>query len=70
MVEREDTVSLTIYFPKSIYDCLRKRTEITERSLTKEAIYLIKLGLSYGSEADVRALSRLIQHLPEETGRP
>jgi hypothetical protein len=67
MIEKEDTVSLTVYFPKSVYKCLKNRVKITERSLTKEVIYLIKLGLSYGSEADVRALSQLIQHLPKET---
>ena len=39
MVEREDTVSLTIYFPRSIYDCLRKRTEITTVSNQRGYIF-------------------------------
>lgn len=65
MTKQEETVSLTIYFPKAMYDCLKERVKITERSLTKEAIYLIKLGLKYGIEADVRALSQLTQHLPK-----
>lgn len=65
-MSQEETVSLTIYFPKSMYQLLKKRVDVTGRSLTKETIHLINLGLKYGSEADARALFQLNQHLPKE----
>lgn len=67
---QEEPVSLTVYFPRGIYELLKIRTDVTGRSLTKEVIHLIKLGLKYGIEADTRALSQLSQHLPKEIEQP
>lgn len=64
---QEEPISLTIYFPKTLYEILKIRTEVTGRSLTKEAIHLMKIGLKYGAEADTRALSQLLKHLPQDT---
>lgn len=65
-MKKEDKTPMTVYFPESIWEILGKRTAITGRSKTEEVIHLIKLGLKYGQEADVRALSQLIQHLPKD----
>lgn len=62
---QEEKVGITIYFPKSIMELIEKRVEITERSKTAEVLHLIKLGLTYGHEADLRALSQLNLHLPK-----
>lgn len=66
MIVKEDRTAMTVYFPKTIWDILNQRIRITGRSKTEEVIHLIKLGLRYGQEADVRALSRLMKHLPED----
>ena len=58
--------TMSVYFPEDIWKILQRRIEITGRSKTEEVIHLIKLGLKYGQEADVRALSQLMQHLPRE----
>lgn len=63
---KEEKISMTVYFPESLWEVLNKRVAITGRSKTEEAIHLMKLGLKYGQEADVRALSQLIRHLPKE----
>lgn len=62
---KEERVNMTVYFPKDIWEILQKRIEVTGRSKTEEVIHLVRLGLKYGQEADVRALSQLMQHLPE-----
>lgn len=63
---KEEKINMTVYFPESIWEILNKRVAITGRSKTEEVIHLMKLGLKYGQEADVRALSQLIQHLPKD----
>lgn len=63
---KEEKITMSVYFPLSIWEVIKKRTEVTGRSKTKEVIHLIKLGLKYGQEADVRALSQLIKHLPKD----
>lgn len=63
---KEDKIAMTVYFPEKIWEIIGRRTSITGRSKTEEVIHLIKLGLKYGQEADVRALSQLIQHLPKD----
>lgn len=63
---KEETVGMTVYFPQSIWEILEKRVSVTGRSKTAEVLHLMKLGLKYGQEADLRALSRLMKHLPEE----
>lgn len=63
---KEETVGMTVYFPQSIWDILEKRISVTGRSKTAEVLHLMKLGLKYGQEADLRALSQLMKHLPEE----
>lgn len=63
---KEETVGMTVYFPQSIWDILEKRIAVTGRSKTAEVLHLMKLGLKYGQEADLRALSQLMRHLPEE----
>ncbi len=63
---KEETVGMTVYFPQSIWDILEKRIAVTGRSKTAEVLHLMKLGLKYGQEADLRALSQLMKHLPEE----
>lgn len=62
--------TMSVYFPEDVWEILQKRIEITGRSKTEEVIHLIKLGLKYGQEADVRALSQLMQHLPKEIEQP
>lgn len=62
--------TMSVYFPEDIWKILQKRVEITGRSKTEEVVHLIKLGLKYGQEADVRALSQLMQHLPKEIEQP
>lgn len=69
-MQKEERINMTVYFPKSIWEILKKRIEITGRSKTEEVIHLIKLGLMYGQEADVRALSQLMKHLPKDIERP
>lgn len=63
---KEEKITMSVYFPLSIWEVIKKRTEVTGRSKTEEVIHLIKLGLKYGQEADVRALSQLIKHLPKD----
>jgi hypothetical protein len=63
---KEEKTAMTVYFPEKIWKIIGRRTAITGRSKTEEVIHLIKLGLKYGQEADVRALSQLIQHLPKD----
>lgn len=63
---QDEPVCLSIYFPRGIYEMLKIRTDVTGRSLTKEVIHLLKIGLKYGVEADSRALSQLLQHLPKD----
>ena len=63
----EKKYNMTVYFPEPIWKILNRRIAITGRSKTNEVIHLITLGLKYGQEADVRALSQLMQHLPEDT---
>ena len=63
---KEERVNMTVYFPKSIWEIIETRIEITGRSKTEEVIHLIKLGLKYGQEADIRALSQLMKHLPKD----
>lgn len=63
---KEDKTAMTVYFPESIWEIIKTRTAITGRSKTEEVIHLIKLGLKYGQEADVRALSQLMKHLPKD----
>lgn len=66
MAIKEDKTAMTVYFPKTIWDIIQQRIQVTGRSKTDEVIHLLKLGLKYGQEADVRALSQLMKHLPEE----
>lgn len=66
MVSKEEKISMTVYFPKTLWDILAKRVNVTGRSKTEEVIHLMKLGLKYGQEADVRALSQLMKHLPRD----
>lgn len=63
---KEDKINMTVYFPKGIWEIINKRITVTGRSKTEEVIHLIKLGLKYGREADVRALSQLMKHLPKD----
>lgn len=63
---KEEKITMSVYFPLNIWEIIKKRTEVTGRSKTEEVIHLIKLGLKYGQEADVRALSQLMQHLPKD----
>lgn len=63
---KEETVGMTVYFPQSIWEILERRVIVTGRSKTAEVLHLMKLGLKYGQEADLRALSQLMKHLPEE----
>ena len=67
---KEERVNMTVYFPKDIWEILKKRIEVTGRSKTEEVSHLVRLGLKYGQEADVRALSQLMQHLPKEIEHP
>lgn len=67
---KEEKINMTVYFPKDIWEILQKRISVTGRSKTEEVIHLIKLGLKYGQEADVRALSQLMKHLPKEIEHP
>ena len=62
---KEERINMTVYFPKDVWEILQKRIEITGRSKTEEVIHLMKLGLKYGQEADLRALSQLMKHLPK-----
>ena len=63
---KEATHCISIYFPEIIWEIINKRIKVTGRSKTNEVIHLVTLGLKYGQEADVRALSQLKQHLPED----
>lgn len=57
---------MTVYFSPQIWEILNKRVKVTGRSKTDEIIHLVKLGLKYGQEADVRALSQLMTNLPKD----
>lgn len=63
---KEETIGMTVYFPKSIWSILEDRVAVTGRSKTSEVLHLIKLGLKYGQDAEIRALSQLMKHLPKE----
>ena len=69
MAVKEDKTAMTVYFPQKIWEIIQQRIQVTGRSKTDEVIHLLKLGLKYGQEADVRALSQLMKHLPEEIER-
>lgn len=62
--------TMSVYFPEELWEILQRRIAITGRSKTEEVIHLMKLGLKYGQEADVRALSQLMSHLPEDIEQP
>lgn len=64
---KDERVNMTVYFPKETWEIIQERVKITRRSKTEEVIYLVNLGLRYGLEADVRALSQLMKRLPKET---
>ena len=66
---KDERVNMTVYFPKETWEIIQERVKITRRSKTEEVIYLVNLGLRYGLEADVRALSQLMKRLPKETER-
>ena len=67
---KDERVNMTVYFPKETWEIIQERVKITRRSKTEEVIYLVNLGLRYGLEADVRALSQLMKRLPKETEQP
>jgi hypothetical protein len=67
---KEDRIAMTVYFPQSLWEIIERRVDVTGRSKNGEAIHLMQLGLKYGQEADVRALSLLMQHLPTDIERP
>jgi hypothetical protein len=71
MVERkEERIAMTVYFPQSLWEIIEDRIKVTGRSKNGEAVHLMQLGLKYGQEADVRALSLLMRHLPTNTEQP
>lgn len=63
----EKTEPLTIYPTSSLKRKIESRCRITGRSLNKEILYLIRLALQVGPEAETRALSLLMKHQPAET---
>lgn len=65
-MKKEEKVCMSVYFPVALMDILEYRISVTGRSKTEEAIHLMKLGLKYGQDAEVRALSQLMQHLPKD----
>lgn len=66
---KDDRINMTVYFPKETWEIINERVKVTRRSKTEEVIYLVNLGLRYGLEADVRALSQLMKRLPKEIER-